>query len=88
MSEESKSFSKIFAELESSTEKEEKEEQAREVPKSPNPVPSMKNKMTFDRYFISLGRPTHHKSGMEAYLGNKAKGKKTKEAWDRLLKDY
>ena len=40
----------------------------------------------FDRYFMSLGRPMHHKAGMLAYKNTK--GKKTREAWKALFKDY
>ena len=40
----------------------------------------------FDRYFMSLGRPMHHKSGMVAYCNTK--GKKTRKAWETLFEKY
>ena len=40
----------------------------------------------FDRYFMSLGRPMHHKAGMLAYVNTK--GKKTREAWKALFAKY
>ena len=42
--------------------------------------------ITFDRYFTFLGLPEHHKEGLKAYANTK--GKRTKEAWDLLLKNY
>lgn len=53
-------------------------------PKAPLVVPMM----TFDRYFISLGKPLHHKHGMAAYIGKLSKSKKTREAWDKMFKGY
>jgi hypothetical protein len=43
--------------------------------------------ITFDRYFIMLNKPAHHKRGMKAYLKS-IKGKRTKEEWDNLFKGY
>lgn len=43
--------------------------------------------LTFDRFFLSLGRPMHHKKGIAAYVKN-IKGKKTVAAWNALLKGY
>lgn len=40
----------------------------------------------FDRYFMSLGRPMHHKAGMLAFVNTK--GKKTREAWEALFSKY
>ena len=40
----------------------------------------------FDRYFMSLGRPMHHKAGMLAFCNTK--GKKTREAWKTLFAKY
>ena len=51
--------------------------------KSVQPAPQM---ITFDRYFISLGRPLHHRAGMEAYANTK--GKRTRESWGALFKNY
>lgn len=42
--------------------------------------------ISFDAWFRTLGRPDHHKAGLKAYA--KTKGKKSKEAWDRLFKNY
>ncbi len=42
--------------------------------------------ITFDRYFTSLGRPMHHKPGMEAFC--KTKGKKARPAWEALFAKY
>lgn len=42
--------------------------------------------ITFDRYFTMLKKPMHHKLGMIAYAP--VKGKKTKEAWDLIFKNY
>ncbi len=51
----------------------------------PKPIPVM----TFDRYFATLGKPDHHKAGMRAYLSvRNLKGKKSVEAWNRLLDGY
>lgn len=57
-----------------------------------DPVPVKKERpappqmITFDRYFVSLGRPMHHKAGMAAFTNTK--GKKTIEAWDALFEKY
>jgi hypothetical protein len=61
------------------------EKVAEEVTAPPyrSPPPPM---ITFDRYFMALGKPMHHKAGMAAY--GSIKGKKTKEAWDSLFKKY
>lgn len=48
----------------------------------PKPEPTM----TFDRWFISLGRPLHHKAGMVAFA--KTKGKRSSNAWYKLFKAY
>ena len=53
------------------------------VKKDPPAPPKM---ITFDRYFLSLGLPVHHRAGMAAY-GN-TKGKKTLEAWKSLFASY
>lgn len=42
--------------------------------------------ITFERYFMSLGRPMHHKAGLVAYCNTK--GKKTREAWKTLFEKY
>ena len=42
--------------------------------------------LTFDRWFNTLKRPQHHKAGMRAFADTK--GKRTKEAWDRLFQGY
>lgn len=56
------------------------------VPAKKAPPAPVEPLLTFDRWFISLGRPSHHKAGMQAY--RPTKGRKTKAAWDRLFKDY
>jgi len=44
---------------------------------------------TFDRYFSSLNKPLHHKSGMKAFLkGRVANSKKTVAEWNRLFERY
>ncbi len=43
--------------------------------------------MSFDRYFLTLGRPQHHKRGMAAFVKS-VKGKKTQQAWELLFKGY
>ena len=48
--------------------------------------PAPPQMITFDRYFLSLGKPGHHRAGMEAYTNTK--GKKTREAWEALFKHY
>lgn len=57
---------------------------------APKPVkkerPAPPQMITFDRYFMSLGRPMHHKAGMAAFAN--VKGKKTVEAWDALFEKY
>ncbi len=52
--------------------------------KKVRPVPPQM--ITFDRYFLSLGRPMHHRAGLEAYKNTK--GKKTLEAWKKMFADY
>lgn len=42
--------------------------------------------LSFDRWFSLQNRPSHHKTGMKAFAGTK--GKKTKDAWDRIFKGY
>jgi len=42
--------------------------------------------LSFDRWFALQNRPKHHKSGMQAFANTK--GKKTREAWDRIFKGY
>jgi hypothetical protein len=43
-------------------------------------------RISFDRWFSTTGRPGHHKAGMRAYV--KASGRKTKTAWDQLFAKY
>lgn len=63
-----------------------KEKETEKVQKAAEPKEPM---LDFNRYFISTGKPPHHKAGMEAYLSERQlKGKKTKKAWDRLFQDY
>jgi len=64
---------------------EEKVEEKEKV-QSPKVRPVPPKLITFDRYFNSLGRPGHHKAGMMAYVNTK--GKKSREVWDSLFKDY
>ncbi len=65
----------------------EKTEMAQPAPSKSKVKPQIRiHWMTFDRYFISLGKPMHHKQGMVAYTNTR--GKKTKEAWTKIFKDY
>jgi hypothetical protein len=49
-------------------------------------APKPPQMIMFDRYFMSLGRPMHHKAGMLAFCNTK--GKKTREAWQALFAQY
>jgi len=49
-------------------------------------APEPPQMLMFDRYFMSLGRPMHHKAGMLAFCNTK--GKKTREAWEALFEKY
>lgn len=42
--------------------------------------------ISFDRWFLTTGRPAHHKAGMRAY--SNTKGRRNKAAWDQLFKNY
>jgi len=53
-------------------------------PPPPAPVPML----SFDRWFALTGRPAHHRLGLLAFIGARARGKKPKSAWDELFKNY
>lgn len=66
-------------------------EEVRTVPAKPTPVISTAPKpsmllLTFDRWFATTGRPSHHKSGMQAYVN--VTGKRPKDFWDQLFAQY
>lgn len=42
--------------------------------------------MTFDTWFLSTGRPVHHKKGMQAYTDTK--GKKSVDYWNQVFSTY
>lgn len=46
------------------------------------------NLLTFDRYFLTLDRPLHHKAGMEAFAKNKIKQKRTASMWNKIFANY
>lgn len=50
---------------------------------TPAPLPQL---ITFDTWFSSTGRPAHHRYGMSAYADTG--GRKTKEYWDSIFKNY
>lgn len=65
---------------------------AAQAEKDPTPIPPPEREapasmITFDRYFLLLGRPAHHKRGMIAYVKS-TKGRKTRAEWDRLFQGY
>lgn len=49
-------------------------------------VKSAVQRISFDRWFSTTGRPAHHKAGMRAFV--KSSGRKTKAAWDQLFAKY
>ena len=62
--------------------KEKKEKVVEPVKKAPVKV----KLVTFERFFISSGRPLHHKAGMEAFTNTKIK--RTMEAWELVFAEY
>lgn len=46
------------------------------------------NLLTFDRYFLTLSRPLHHKAGMVVFAKNRTKQKRSVAQWDKIFKDY
>ena len=44
-------------------------------------------RISFDRFFQTLGKPAHHKKGMIAFVKN-VKGKLTLAAWSALFEGY
>ena len=65
------------------------------APVAPKPAPAKTGpttpelRLSFDRYFVSLGKPSHHKEGMRKFLPPRAiKGKRTVADWDALFVTY
>ena len=51
--------------------------------------PASVRRYTFDLYFITTGKPVHHKSGMAAYLSvAQSRQRYTLEEWKKIFKDY
>lgn len=69
--------------------KETKKTESTELPTEEQTLPMIvapEMVISFDRWFPTLGKPSHWKTGMKAYA--QTSGKKTIAAWAELFKNY